>query len=222
MARSDGDGRVRTARLTRRGIHERVLLDQGSDELARSFLEPLSVSNRDRLVAAMAEVERLLTAGLVEIDDADPAGPDGRHCLESYFAELGPPVRGRLRGGPQPRRRRRRPATRRRTSSSSRAFGRAGRLRRPEAQAGRPGGAAPHVGVATTSAGSASGSGYSPSSSARAAARGAGAVRLETNRTLTEAIGLYRASGYREIPAFNDEVYAHHWFEKTLVQASER
>ena len=56
----------------------------------------------------------------------------------------------------------------------------------------------------------------------RAAARGAGAVRLETNRTLTEAIGLYRANGYREIPAFNDEVYAHHWFEKTLVQTSER
>ena len=56
----------------------------------------------------------------------------------------------------------------------------------------------------------------------RAAARGAGAVRLETNRTLTEAIGLYRAAGYREIPAFNDELYAHHWFEKKLVQTSER
>jgi ribosomal protein S18 acetylase RimI-like enzyme len=52
----------------------------------------------------------------------------------------------------------------------------------------------------------------------RAVEGGAPSLRLETNRSLTEAIGLYRASGYREIPAFNDEVYAHHWFEKDLVQ----
>ena len=45
---------------------------------------------------------------------------------------------------------------------------------------------------------------------------GAQVVRLETNRTLTEAIQLYRNSGYREVPAFNDEPYAHHWFEKRL------
>jgi GNAT superfamily N-acetyltransferase len=45
---------------------------------------------------------------------------------------------------------------------------------------------------------------------------GARLVRLETNRTLTEAIALYRASGYREVPRFNDEPYAHHWFEKNL------
>ena len=41
-------------------------------------------------------------------------------------------------------------------------------------------------------------------------------VRLETNRTLKEAIQLYRSSGYREVAAFNHEPYAHHWFEKTL------
>jgi len=38
----------------------------------------------------------------------------------------------------------------------------------------------------------------------------------KTNRALTEAISLYRAAGYREVPAFNDEAYAHHWFEKSL------
>ena len=41
-------------------------------------------------------------------------------------------------------------------------------------------------------------------------------LRLETNRALTEAIALYRRSGYREVDAFNDEPYAHHWFEKRL------
>ena len=45
---------------------------------------------------------------------------------------------------------------------------------------------------------------------------GARTVRLETNRNLTEAIALYRSAGYREVPAFNDEPYAHHWFEKQL------
>ena len=30
------------------------------------------------------------------------------------------------------------------------------------------------------------------------------------------AIALYRREGYQEVPAFNDEPYAHHWFEKRL------
>ncbi len=51
----------------------------------------------------------------------------------------------------------------------------------------------------------------------RARAAGARMTRLETNGALTEAIALYRASGYREVPAFNEEPYAHHWFEKVLT-----
>lgn len=50
----------------------------------------------------------------------------------------------------------------------------------------------------------------------RARNAGYGKVRLETEKTLTEAQALYRASGYVEVPPFNDELYAHHWFEKTL------
>jgi GNAT superfamily N-acetyltransferase len=41
-------------------------------------------------------------------------------------------------------------------------------------------------------------------------------LRLETNRALTEAQGLYRAEGYQEVAPFNAEPYAHHWFEKRL------
>ena len=33
---------------------------------------------------------------------------------------------------------------------------------------------------------------------------------------LTEAQQLYKSSGYREVQPFNDERYAHHWFEKVL------
>jgi len=53
-----------------------------------------------------------------------------------------------------------------------------------------------------------------------AAEHGSRVVRLETNKTLTEAIGLYRSAGYVEVAPFNDEPYAHHWFEKRLVSTS--
>jgi ribosomal protein S18 acetylase RimI-like enzyme len=47
---------------------------------------------------------------------------------------------------------------------------------------------------------------------------GAAAVRLDTNRALTEAITMYRSAGYVEVPRFNDEPFAHHWFLKSLEQ----
>jgi ribosomal protein S18 acetylase RimI-like enzyme len=50
-----------------------------------------------------------------------------------------------------------------------------------------------------------------------ARARGVRVVRLETNRNLGEAVALYRSSGYAEVPAFSDEPYADHWFEKHLA-----
>ena len=52
---------------------------------------------------------------------------------------------------------------------------------------------------------------------AHAAAHGATAVQLETNRTLVEAIRLYKSAGFVEIEPYNDEYYAHHWFEKQLT-----
>jgi len=54
-----------------------------------------------------------------------------------------------------------------------------------------------------------------------AAHRGATKIRLETNRSLGEAIALYRSSGYVEVAPFNDEHYAHHWFEKSLSAGGE-
>ena len=54
----------------------------------------------------------------------------------------------------------------------------------------------------------------------RAVELGSSTIRLETNRTLEEAIALYRSAGYREVAAFNDERYANHWFEKHLDNAT--
>ena len=41
-------------------------------------------------------------------------------------------------------------------------------------------------------------------------------LQLDTNRTLTAAIAMYHRLGWTEIPAFNEEPYADHWFEKQL------
>src|SRR5215510_9508519 len=86
---SPADGRVRTARLTRAGVRERAELDRRADEHAWSLLSPLDERHRDRLAAAMGEVERLLTAALVRIEVVDPTDPRARWCLDEYFAELG-------------------------------------------------------------------------------------------------------------------------------------
>ena len=51
---------------------------------------------------------------------------------------------------------------------------------------------------------------------ARAREDGYRLVRLDTNGTLTEAQAMYRKRGYREIPRYNANPFAEHWFEKEL------
>ena len=85
----ESDKRVRIARLTRHpASDERAVLDRRSDALAVSLLEPLSRSQRLRMVAAMADVERLLSAAMVQVVAVDPADPRARYCLNAYFAAL--------------------------------------------------------------------------------------------------------------------------------------
>ena len=93
-----GDGRLRRAVLTRKGRTEVAAYDRLSDALAASILGPLDSGERDRLTAAMGEVERLLKAGAVEVAFAAPASADARWCLGGIF----PRTRGALRGGIRP------------------------------------------------------------------------------------------------------------------------
>jgi ribosomal protein S18 acetylase RimI-like enzyme len=46
-------------------------------------------------------------------------------------------------------------------------------------------------------------------------------LRLDTNHALVEAIAMYRSYGYRQVPAFNDERNADHWFEKELIESAD-
>jgi DNA-binding MarR family transcriptional regulator/GNAT superfamily N-acetyltransferase len=212
---SERDGRVRTAHLTPAGAAERALLDASSDDLARSLLEPLDERRRRRLVAAMGEVERLLTAALVTIGVADPADAAARHCQGEYVAELD----RRFDAGFDPARsisadddELRPPAGLFLVATLRSEPVGCGALK---FHAGAPT-EIKRMWVAGTARGLGVGRRLLASLESEAAARGSEVVRLETNETLTEAIALYRSAGYREVPAFNDETYAHHWFEKRL------
>jgi GNAT superfamily N-acetyltransferase len=49
-----------------------------------------------------------------------------------------------------------------------------------------------------------------------AAEAGCTGVRLDTNASLGEAVGLYRAAGYREVPDYNGNRRADLWFQRPL------
>ena len=42
-------------------------------------------------------------------------------------------------------------------------------------------------------------------------------IRLDTGSRQPEGRALYRSAGYRAIPAYNENAYAGHWFEKDLA-----
>src|SRR5919107_5360275 len=82
------DERVRRADLTPAGLAEVEEMDRRSDQAAEAILAPLTESQRGRLVAAMADVHRLLQAAGARIERVDPASRAARWCIAQYFAEL--------------------------------------------------------------------------------------------------------------------------------------
>jgi len=212
---SGADGRVRTARLTGRGRAEQAELDRLSDEAAAALLAPLSPRQRDRLMTAMAEVERLLMASAIQIAVCDPRHPDARRAVQAYLTELS----SRFEEGFDPALGI--SATDEEVSPPAGLFLLAslyaepvgcGVLKfHPDAPAHLK-----RMWVAREVRGLGLGRRLLAELEAQAAARGVRTLQLETHYALNEAIGLYRTAGYREVPAFNDETYAHHWFEKTI------
>jgi DNA-binding MarR family transcriptional regulator len=210
------DERLRRAELTVAGLAELELMNRRSDEAAIATLVSLTVSQRERLVAAMAEVERLLRAAGAQYERVDPTGPSAQFCLKQFYAELA----RRFEHGFDP---------------AHTGVMDADDFRPPRGAfvvASVDGEAVACGGVCTAARGigwirrmwvaeSVRGLGFGRRMLSRledeARALGLTTLRLETNRVLTEAIRLYRSAGYVEIDPFNDEAYAHHWFAKHLV-----
>lgn len=211
---SADDGRVRVVRRTAAGEKEAAELDRLSDVLAWHLLEPLDERRRVQLLDAADTVARLLTAGSVVIAVEDAGSDDARTCIDAYYAELdvrfdagfdpalsrygdiadytepaGLVMLARLHGEP--------------IGCGALRFGDGvHEIKRMWVSSGARG-----LGV---------GRRLLAALEAEAARHGGHTVRLDTNRNLTEAIELYRSSGYTEVPAFNEERYATHWFEKRL------
>lgn len=209
------DRRARRVSLTRKGRGELRAYDRLFDELAQSMLAPLDEAQYRRLLAAMSEVERLIRAALVEVRQASPGGSEGRRCLAAYYCELGT----RFEGGFDP------------------ALGNSN----GDAELTPPAGffviasldaepigcgglklESPSTGEIKRvwTAPSARGIGVARkvvrTLEALARERGLKTIHLDTNRALKEAQALYRSMGYREIARYNDNPYAHCWFEKDL------
>jgi DNA-binding MarR family transcriptional regulator/ribosomal protein S18 acetylase RimI-like enzyme len=215
VRRKAADGRVRQVILTQKGRAEFETYNVLSDELAQSFLSSLDPTQRGRLVAAMAEVERLMRSSMVEIAAEPPESADAQWCLEQYFAELDarfeggfdvslgnpdgaadmtPPngviVVARLDGEPVG----------------------CGVLKQLDAGIGE----VKRVWVSPSARGMGVASKLMQKLEQLGRERGYRLLRLDTNKALTEAHALYSKLGYRDTERYNDNPYAHRWFEKLL------
>lgn len=209
------DGRVRRVVLTKRGLAERLELDRRSDGVAQKMLEPLNDKQRAMFLSAVADVERLLRASMVRFDVEDADSADARWCLSQYYAELAV----RFDAGFDPSLS---------LAPDAREFTRpcgafiVARLRGSPVGCGAvkvyKGGAADikRMWIDASVRGLGLGKRLLSELERHARDQGATLARLETNRALEEAIAMYRAHGYAEVAPFNDEHYAHHWFERRL------
>jgi DNA-binding MarR family transcriptional regulator/GNAT superfamily N-acetyltransferase len=213
---SPTDARVRVARLTRAGRRERAALDRRADDLAQSLLAGLTAEQQRQLVAAMRDVERLLIAASVEITPVDPEHPDAQYCLAEYVAELN---RRSTRG----------------FDPSVGATALPDEVRPPAGRFfvaylhGEPvgcGAVKHHVNapaeikrmwIAPRARGLGLGRRLLETLEACASATGARVAHIETSAVLTEALSLYRSTGWVEVKRFNDEPFADHWLMKDLV-----
>ena len=209
------DQRVRLIRLTEAGHRERAEIDRRSDELAHSLLSSLDDGSQRQLLDAMATVERLLTAGLVDVRIVDPSNGAAAFCVRSYFSELD----ARFDAGFD---------LEVSKSADISEFAEPTGLLLVAHLHDEPVGCGAlrfydqgtdvkRMWVAKSARGLGVGRRILSELERHARERGITSLRLETNRNLHEAINLYRSTGYVEVDAFNREPYAHHWFAKDLT-----
>ena len=209
------DARRRRLTLTRKGRAEVAAYDTLSDRLAAAMLGSLDPDQRARLVAAMGEVERLLDAAAVVVAVEPPESAAAHACLDAYFHELA----ARFESGYDPARDRSAPVEDLKPPSGLLVLARlrgepvgCGALKRIDAATGEikrvwTAPAARGLGVARL---------MLRRLEAEAATMGFRVLRLDTNKALTEAHAFYLKEGYRDVARFNDNPYAHRWFEKRL------
>jgi len=210
------DSRLRMIEPTPAGHLEVKEQNRRANALAAGLLDTLGPGQRAQLIEAMTTSQRLLRLAAITVELVEGASPDARACLDAYAADIDERFpegfdKSDLVG----------PAE---VSGDAGAFfvayeeGRpvgCGALRRLEPGVGE----IRHVWVDREARRLGLARRILHALEGEATARGCTVVRLDTHATLTEAQAMYRASGYTEIPAYVDHVYAHHWFEKRLPGA---
>lgn len=209
------DRRVTTVLLTDQGAKELATLNELSDSAAASILKTVTETEREELLEAMRKVARILAGSEVTVAVVDPSSPAAARSLSRYYAELAE----RFDEG---------------FDADASAVA-PEELRPPKGQF-----------VLATLSDEAVGCGgvrffqefaeikrmwVDPSQRGRGIARrmlarlesiaieaGQNVIRLDTNQALREARRLYEKLGYAEIPRYNDNPYAHHWFEKRFSE----
>lgn len=211
------DGRLRVAGLTAAGEAELAEQDRRANGVAEGLLDTLTEGQRRELAAALGTAQRLLRLAGVSVQAVDPVSADARSCLAAYIAEL----RERFPEGfaetdlVQPQELRGDAGVFLVAYEDGCPVG-CGALRTLE-----PGiGEIRHMWVAAGTRGLGIGRRLLTGLEGEAAARGLGIVRLGTHRALTEAVQMYRSSGYTKIPPYGQDPHTHHWFEKLSGKAN--
>lgn len=208
------DARVRVARLTSAGRAELEIINSLSDYAVGSLLEPLTDKQRHTLAEAMETVTRLLDVSAVTLAIKNPDSAAAKVCLLHYYQELDErfeegfevaqsldPARDELtapkgyfivaslHGNPV-------------GCGGLKCHADYGEIKR--------------LWVDPNTRGLGIGRRLLEKLEQLAREHHLPAIRLDTHRALKEARALYQRNGYAEVPPYNDEHYAHHWFEKHL------
>jgi DNA-binding MarR family transcriptional regulator/GNAT superfamily N-acetyltransferase len=207
------DARRRVVKLTADGKVAHRDLDDRSEDLARSLVEPMSKRQRSALAEHLGQAERLIRAATVSLDVVDPASPRALAAVAAYLRELDETFSEGFDAGE--------------AAHDHADLSGAGRFVVAVSDGVAVGcGGLRHVDTETAEIKRMwvdrgwRGLGLAGRLLRRleeeAAALGHKKVWLDTNRALTPAIAMYRAAGYTDIARYNDNPYADFWFEKRL------
>lgn len=208
------DARRRRVVPTQSGVAARADLEQRSEQKAREVVDPLSPRLQHRLAALLAEADRVLRSPDVTIVDVPPADRDARAAVAAYLRELD----DRFATGFDPEQA---------AQDEVEFTGERGLF------------LVARSGTDVVGCGALRWLGSDVAEIKRMWVnpdwRGLGVaqrllsrledeavrshrplVRLDTHGDLAAAIAMYRRAGYVEVPRYNDNPYAQHWFEKQI------
>jgi DNA-binding MarR family transcriptional regulator/GNAT superfamily N-acetyltransferase len=209
----EDDARRRVASLTRAGKREFAAYEAMSNTQAEGFLA--RNSQREALLAAMDLIASALTRDRIALTEMDPQSDEARYCLGEYYAELGRRFKQgfdvSLSRDPDAKDMRRPRGSFIVAMSDTLPIGCVG-LKGTEygyAEIKR-------LWVSPSARGLGLGKRLMDTAEDAARSLDIALLRLDTNSALPEAGQLYRTTGWREIPRFNDDPYPDLFFEKQI------